>query len=485
MLTIATSSTHRRSSTRMLVTALLMASALPAADDITSGSFPATVSSGSGTARITVNFTTNGSGRHIWAGIFDNSSPWVQKGGTSVDVSGTSATIDIPYSSLNTSSANYWVGLYSPDWGTIYDSITGTSSVSSGGATGNIPANDSNLRYIGRVDWADSANPKISYSGTFLKCKFNGTSLKAKFSERNWGDGTWVGARIDGGNEIAVYMGNGLSDQTLTIATGLSNSTHSLELYRRTPPDTGWLQFKGLVLDTGKGLSANDAAPSRRIAVFGDSITAGSAVMPNENKGQADSAINLNNWPNGKHHNGYYTYGAMIGRTFGADVSIQGFPGIGLNRGKYWMSHLGANSPGLIDAWNDLDPIEQTTYTGFGSWVPQVVVIAVAQNDGSVSQNDVNDWKTKYKTMLDNLRGNWPSAKYVLTTSIMNHDTTWDTSVLPAIKNEYNSAKGISSISTYKYNRAGVGTPGHPRIDEQQEMADELVTHIKTLGLGW
>ncbi len=105
-----------------------------AVDDLTGITAPASVATGSGTARVSVNLTTAGSGRHVWAGIYDKD--WVQKGGGSADVSGSTVSVDISYSGLTAGPANFWVGLYSPNWGTTYDSIAGQAPISASNLNG-------------------------------------------------------------------------------------------------------------------------------------------------------------------------------------------------------------------------------------------------------------------------------------------------------------------------------------------------------------
>ena len=43
-------------------------------------------------------------------------------------------------------------------------------------------------------------------------------------------------------------------------------------------------------------------------------------------------------------------------------------------------------------------------------------------------------------------------------------------------------AKGIEKVYHFMFKRNGAATPGHPRISEQYEMAEELTAFISSLG---
>ena len=58
----------------------------------------------------------------------------------------------------------------------------------------------------------------------------------------------------------------------------------------------------------------------------------------------------------------------------------------------------------------------------------------------------------------------------------MQHDKSWD----DAIDRVVNSVKD-EKISHFLFSRNGVATPGHPRIPEQFEMAQEMADYIENV----
>lgn len=61
---------------------------------------------------------------------------------------------------------------------------------------------------------------------------------------------------------------------------------------------------------------------------------------------------------------------------------------------------------------------------------------------------------------------------------MLQHDSAWDKAIGQAVQ-----MANDERISQYLFKRNGVGIPGHLRISEAKEMADELCTYIKSLGL--
>ena len=67
-----------------------------------------------------------------------------------------------------------------------------------------------------------------------------------------------------------------------------------------------------------------------------------------------------------------------------------------------------------------------------------------------------------------------PEAWIVCCTTVLQHDKSWD----DAIDRVVNSVKD-EKISHFLFSRNGVATPGHPRIPEQFEMAQEWQIILK------
>lgn len=111
---------------------------------------------------------------------------------------------------------------------------------------------------------------------------------------------------------------------------------------------------------------------------------------------------------------------------------------------------------------------------------------SIGQNDSSTNSDLVYDenlravWKRKYISILKSLREKYKKAYFILSTSILFHDTVWD-DMVEEIR------KGIDDerVKTYRYKRLGKGTPGHIRRSEAQEMTEELALFIQKPDNPW
>lgn len=336
-----------------------------------------------------------------------------------------------------------------------------------------IPADHSYILYTGRVGFAERKAPAFYYGYSSFRTRFEGTSLALEFEEDNWGSGSWIGIRIDGGNEIALQL---IKDtrSVYQVAVGLKRGSHDLLVYRRTDSVSGCFKFHGLYLDPSCKLLDPGGRPSRRIEFYGDSVTAGAMVEAIGYEGKPDSEVRTNN-DGERLCNAYWSYAAIAARKLNAEAHINGLGGLSLNDGNGWW--CGEDTIGLETTWDKLDPIKQRLSPwDFSRFSPHVVVIAIGQNDGR--RLDINDsymrqkWQSDYNALLDKLRGKYPHAAFILTTTLLYHDKGWDDAL------EQIAEKRKDKVLFYRYRRAGKGTPGHLRLAEHQEMAEELVRFL-------
>lgn len=123
----------------------------------------------------------------------------------------------------------------------------------------------------------------------------------------------------------------------------------------------------------------------------------------------------------------------------------------------------------------------------FQKYRPDVVLVAIGQNDNHPEDYMKEDyqgekaiyWRKHYKQFLICLREKYPEAYIICHTTLLCHDISWDNAIDEVVKS-LNDKK----ISHYIFKRNGCGTPGHLRIPEAEEMAEELLAYIKKL-TGW
>ena len=122
----------------------------------------------------------------------------------------------------------------------------------------------------------------------------------------------------------------------------------------------------------------------------------------------------------------------------------------------------------------------------FAKYTPHVVLFAVGQNDPHNEGGedfDINDpayrakWKAAYKAIITDLRGKYPKARFVLLLTVLMHSPDWDKAV-----DEIAAELGDEKITHFMFTRTGKATPGHPRITEQYEMAEQLTAYLSSFG---
>ena len=85
-------------------------------------------------------------------------------------------------------------------------------------------------------------------------------------------------------------------------------------------------------------------------------------------------------------------------------------------------------------------------------------------------------WREHYLNFLRKLRSVYSEAYIICCTTLLNHDESWDDAIAQVVKN-----MDDKKITQYVFKRNGMGTPGHLRIPEAYEMAEELEEYIGTL----
>ena len=111
-------------------------------------------------------------------------------------------------------------------------------------------------------------------------------------------------------------------------------------------------------------------------------------------------------------------------------------------------------------------------------------MVAIGQNDAHPDNYMPEDydgvkakrWRERYEWLIRRLMQLYPEAKIVLATTILMHDAAWDRAIDDVCRR---IASG--RVHHFLYKRNGVGTPGHIRIPEAQEMSEELAAYIQRI----
>lgn len=327
--------------------------------------------------------------------------------------------------------------------------------------------NNPGILYNGRFDFTDSQGAKCAWSGSNVELNFYGTeaSVTIKSSGENW-----FQAIVDG-NPLPPFSVNSTTS-TVELVSGLTQGNHSLVLWKRTEASQGEAQFRGFDFGSGKLLSAPNPK-ERKIEFIGDSIT---CAYGNEGTSKEQPFTP-------KNENSYMSYAAITARNLNASSNIIAWSGIGLA-----MNYGGAAGPLMLDRYPYTLPYSGVTWD-YSKYVPQVVVINLGTNDFSTTPADKTEFVTAYKTLINQIRTNYPDAHVFCAVGPMLWGTGLDSccSYITEVINDFNS-KGDSKIYFVEFPQQngsnGYGEDWHPSLATHQLMADQLTEEIKSK-LGW
>lgn len=324
-----------------------------------------------------------------------------------------------------------------------------------------------NYLYTGRVDFSDKKAPQVSWTGTSIKANFTGTSLAIKLDDQLGKN--YFNIFIDGETQHPYVLEAKKGEQTYVISTALKAGNHSVEIYKRTEGEEGATAFKGLLLDENAKLLAPPARPTRRMEIYGDSISTG---MGNEG---AD---------NGMDHllsekNNYWAYGAITARSLNAELHTISQSGIGIMIS--WFPFIMPQFYDQLSAVGNND-----SRWDFSQWTPDLVVVNLLQNDSWLIDREKRlqpvptdaQRVQAYINFVRSIRAKYPNAFIICALGSMDATATpkWPGYISAAVermKKENNDQK----LDTIFFDFTGFG--GHPRIAQHKANAEKLTAFIK------
>lgn len=320
------------------------------------------------------------------------------------------------------------------------------------------------ITYEGRVFFTQDA-AVLSWPGTSVYLNFKGTSVEGVFKESDTSN--YYNVIIDG--KLFSKIKFDTTKRVYQLASGLKYGNHRLQLYKRTEWDKGKTYFYGLGGYKMKVLPASPK-PKRTIEFFGNSITCGYAIEDY-----------INDSPIGYYQNSYNAYAAITARHFNAQCYSTSKSGIGITIS--WFPLL------MKEMYDRLDPTDSTSRWNFSLYTPDVVVINLLQNDSwlvNMPDNDQFKWRFgtvaptseyiihAYSDFVKSIRNKYPKAQIICmlgNMDITRKGSVWPGYVQKAIE-QLHDKKIFSFFVPYKV------TPGHPKTNEQKNLADALIQFI-------
>lgn len=334
------------------------------------------------------------------------------------------------------------------------------------------------LQYMGRIDFEDPSAPIFIYPYSSVKMRFTGTSVKVLLKNRHAYWKNYLGVVIDG-RQDKILIPKDDTTVSITLAQGLEDGEHELFFFKRMDSCHDFFLY-GFILDRNAIISVPQELPTRKIEVFGDSVSAGELSEAVEYVGKPDPDHN------GEYSNSYYSYAAIAARTLNAQLHDIAQGGIALLHGTGWFNE--PNAIGMEEIWDKLEynpDIGPSKPWNFSRYTPHVVLVAIGQNDNHPDDYMKEDydsdkskyWRAHYETFVRKIRNVYPRAFIVLATTILEHDDNWDRSI-----EEVTTRLHDPKVVHFSYSNNGKGTPGHIRIPEAEKMAEELCSFLNSFG---
>ena len=342
------------------------------------------------------------------------------------------------------------------------------------------------LQYSGRIDWSDRTAPVFVFPCTSVRIRFTGKTLKVHVRNKRAYWENYLGCILDGeqskfrlpdeGEALLEILGESPAEERT------EDGVHEALLFKRQDA-CHEVTFLGFEIEEGGEVLELLPKPQRRIEVYGDSVSAGEVSEAVEYTGKPDPEHN------GEYSNSWYSYAWMTARKLGAEIHDVAQGGIALLDGTGWF-----NAPdyvGMETAWDKIHynpTFGPATDWDFAEYTPQVVIVAIGQNDNhpeDYMKEDYNcsralKWRRGYRALLEKIRRQYPDAWVLCITTLLEHDPAWDQSI-----DEVCRGMEDEKIRHFMFRRNGRGTPGHLRIPEAEEMAEELSAYIENLEIQW
>lgn len=340
-----------------------------------------------------------------------------------------------------------------------------------------IAPNHEYLQYCGRIDFDDPMAPVMVFPCSFVRMKFTGNTLSVTLKNRRAYWDNYMGYLLDG--EQGRFLLPLEEKCSIEIPVEKEQREHEILLFKRMD-SCHTVTFYGFAIGEGEQILELPPLPDRKIEVYGDSVSAGEVSEAVEFAGKEDPEHN------GEYSNSWYSYAWLTARKLGAQVHDIAQGGIALMDNTGWFYE-----PDYIGMERVYDKISYQPMLGeikkwdFKRYTPHVVILAIGQNDShpfdfmkeEPKGEMAEKWKEHYRDFVLKLRGIYPGAVIILATTVLNHAREWDDAI-----EEVRLGLGDEKVYHFLYKKNGCGTPGHIRIPEAEQMAEELTGFIESLG---
>ncbi|MGL1935429.1 MAG: GDSL-type esterase/lipase family protein [Fibrobacterales bacterium] len=336
-----------------------------------------------------------------------------------------------------------------------------------------ITPNNSSLYYSGRFDFSDHTKAVHSWPGSSIIISFKGEGvsalLKSYCTRSDRPTGNYYSVIVDG--SVVNTIRSSVHKKEVLLIEGLTDSEHTLELFRRTESFSGPTDFLGFTLfsSTSHPEILVHPEPQRRIEFYGDSITCG---YGNEGSGTAYSA---------QHSNNYMAYPAIACRLLNADYRAIAFSGEGVFR-----RHDGSTDSSLPQMHHKTY-YHSDSHWNHGDWKPNCVCINLGTNDFIPGTPDTQEFINHYIDFVTKIVGHYPTTPIILIfgPDYTKYDNSGQRESVQEVVSHFQEQK--LPLYFFEFTTLHDGLTGifdHPNVKQHNSAAEELSNYISRI-LDW
>ncbi|HEY4157985.1 MAG TPA: GDSL-type esterase/lipase family protein [Polyangiaceae bacterium] len=340
---------------------------------------------------------------------------------------------------------------------------TGASGAGAGGTAGSTQG-PAGPRFIGRFDdaGANASAPNFAWSGSAIELAFTGTDISITLD----GSPTIRYAVVLDGKQTEFVTNGGM--ETIPLGSGLTNGAHDVLVYRQSEAFFWITTFHGFSVKASAYLPST--IPARRLAVIGDSISAGYGM-----DGCPFSATNENH---------YDTAAAVAARQLGADLHTTAWSGIGMYRDS--NGDTAATTEQMPQRFSSVLPDDSVKWD-FSRYQPDAVLINLGTNDFAKGDPGT-PFQTTYEQFVTDLRADYPKALFYLAVGPMLSGTNYNAArayINKVISDRAAADKNMKLLEFSPITSAeGFACDSHPTKATNARMAQTWVAALQA-DLGW
>ena len=256
-----------------------------------------------------------------------------------------------------------------------------------------ISPDDKRLQYCGRIDFDDPKAPVLVYAASFVQIRFTGTEISVTLANKRAYWSSRMGYILDG-KQGQFLLTSDSDAKTYVIAEGLEPTEHTLTLFKRMD-SCHIVTLLGFELGSDAEVLTPAPLPSRKIEVFGDSVSCGEVSEAVDYVGKPDPEHD------GEYSNSWYSYAWMTARNLHAQLHDSSQGGIALLDKTGWFmepDYLGIES--CYDKIEYQPELSEVKPWDFSRYTPDVVIFAFGQNDNHPDDYMAEDYNSARKVGL-------------------------------------------------------------------------------------